>query len=496
MKWSFIVFCVFLLSLIFRRQSLPASWAESTFRRFASPQLELRVNAMSFGFREGLRLDGIRLYDNSGAYAERLMLWADSVRLDLLSRMVEVDGLCFPRLPDSYYRPGVQERNERVELMFPDLGEFQVVLTRPDILAARPKRVEADVEIRESCVIIDRVQLDWPQVDRMLTLSGSAVLNLESQALDGEVSGLATQHDIRPFLEALDIPVVLPYVDGFTEIPEPVISRCSWKVNLVNNDFDFWLHLWPTLGKYNQVPLTRADGMIHLHNYIRGTNLNYRQTIGPIVAVGQGGRPLEGRLVVEGTNGYNTVSIQAKSELPIAQLLAIGGFTGDYVGEEIFGDSECNLEFRFPRAMTNNYEVLNGKGHVVIKNGQLMRMRGFRGLLDAMPSMVPAVSWFSDSTQASCDYVIENGVVKSDNVYIEGSLFSIKMYGRFDAVRNDLDFTVRVQFTKRDSFMGKVLHPLTWPFTKLLLEFQLTGTPEHPQWRYISVLDRVIEVIE
>jgi hypothetical protein len=113
-----------------------------------------------------------------------------------------------------------------------------------------------------------------------------------------------------------------------------------------------------------------------------------------------------------------------------------------------------------------------------------------------MPSAAPAVSWFTDTTQASCDYTIENGILKTDNVYIEGSLFSIKMYGSLDTTVDKLDFTVRVQFTKKDSIVGKLLHPLTWPFTKLLLEFRLTGSAKEPEWKYISVIDRVLEVVK
>jgi hypothetical protein len=65
------------------------------------------------------------------------------------------------------------------------------------------------------------------------------------------------------------------------------------------------------------------------------------------------------------------------------------------------------------------------------------------------------------------------------------------MYGKFDAVNDKLDFTVRVQFMKRDSIAGKVLHSLTWPFTKLLLEYRLTGSSSAPEWQYISVIDRL-----
>ena len=63
-------------------------------------------------------------------------------------------------------------------------------------------------------------------------------------------------------------------------------------------------------------------------------------------------------------------------------------------------------------------------------------------------------------------------------------------------MRNALDFNVRVQFARSDSLVGKVLHPIVWPFTKLLLEFKLTGTAEDPKWSYVTVLDRVMEVVK
>ena len=146
--------------------------------------------------------------------------------------------------------------------------------------------------------------------------------------------------------------------------------------------------------------------------------------------------------------------------------------------------------------MTNNYEVMDGSGHIAIRNGCLMRMKWFRGLIDAMPSIAPAITWLSDTTQASGDYVIEKGVLRTENVYIEGTLFSIKMSGWLDTVRNTQDFTVHVQFAKSDSMVGKILHPITWPFTKLLLEFRLTGSPDEPKWKYISVINRVVEAVK
>ena len=142
--------------------------------------------------------------------------------------------------------------------------------------------------------------------------------------------------------------------------------------------------------------------------------------------------------------------------------------------------------------MGDDLSKLNGEGHLTIRNGQLMRLKGFAGLLELLAEKVPGFSLITDSTQASCDYRIENGILRSDNIYIEGSVFSIKMYGYYDSVKERLDYTARVQFSKKDSVMGKLLHPLAWPFTKLLLEFRLRGTSDDPKWEYISIIDRVM----
>ena len=497
-EFGFIVFCVFAASLLFREQSVPASWVEAALVRAvpAEAGLLVRVDSFAFGFRRGIVVEGLRVFETSRPAPREPLASADLIVANMFGRHLLVEGARYPRLPGSYYAPENHERNARVEATLPRLPHFTLTLVRPDILGAAPAKVVADVEVSASRLSFARVHLDWPEEDapEPMFLDGFCTVDLDRQEVRGEVRGSALQKQIRPLIDALDVPVALPYIDAFTEVPGKVPATCSWHVNLVNNDFTLDLGLHPTLGKYNDVPLAKADGDLHLFVYTRGDRLNYRHRFGPIVGVGPKGEPLEGTVTVDGTNGFNTVSVVAKSALPVADLLKIGGFEGEYVGEEVCGDSACALEFRFPRSMTNNYEVLNGKGTLNVRDGQLMRIKGFKGLIAQLAERVPGVAWFTDSTQGSCDYTIENGVLKTDNIYIEGTVFSIKMYGQFDAVHDKLDFTARVQFTKKDSLVGKILHPLTWPFTKLLLEFRLTGSADDPKWEYVSVVDRVLEV--
>lgn len=497
MKWAFIVFCVYLVSLFFREERLPGSWCDAVLERIALTNLVVRCDSIGVGFRYGLHVSGLRIYDRARTDALEPMAEVESIFIDHFRRTVRISGAKYPRLPDSYYAPQNTERNARVDCEFPKLPTFKLILERPDILAARPKRVVATVSVLPGRIEFSHMHLDWPDEDRVDGLDGFCTIDLDRQLIEGEVDGHAKQFHIRPMLVALDVPVSLPYMDGFTDVPEQVRATCGWKVNLVNNDFDLYLDLHPRQLKYNTIPMQYADGKIHLHSYTRGDCLNYRTEVGPITGKDLKGRALEGTVTIVGTNRYNTVDVQTASGLPVADLLKIGGFVDEYVGSDVVGEAKGKFQFRFPRSMTNNYEVLDGHGHVEIKDGHLLQLPLFAGLTQQLATHVPGVNFLVEQSQASLDYRIENGVLKTDNIYIEGGVFSIMMYGTFDAVHDRLAFTVRVQFMKKDSMFGKyLLHPLTWPFTKLLLEFRLTGSAAKPEWKYVSVLDRVLEVVK
>ena len=143
-------------------------------------------------------------------------------------------------------------------------------------------------------------------------------------------------------------------------------------------------------------------------------------------------------------------------------------------------------------ASTNCAARLNGRGHVEITEGHLAQMKMFAGLTSLLADKVPGVGFLVNQSQASADFTITNGIFRSDNVYIEGGVVSLKGWGTYDMAADNLDFTVRVQFMKKESLMGKIIHPVTFPFTKLLLEFKATGPIDAPNWDYISIIDRML----
>ena len=496
-KWVFIVFLFFVGSLFFRVQRLGGGLVEKVISGHVPTNLVVHVDSVSFGFQHGVGLSGLRVYDLTREQRLEPVLQVDEALFHPYEKRLQIVGLRYARLPDGYYAPENLDRNERIEGELPDIGYLRIELVRPDILSVTPDRVTGRVEVTPRKAFVDNIHLVWHDGEPAVGVDGFCAVDLDKQEVRGEVDGLATQAQIRPLLVALDVPVALPYMDAFTEVPENVPAWCGWQVNLVNKDFDLGLRLKPKMGRYNGVAMRQATGKIHLHTETRGNCLNYLTEVGPIEGVDVSDRALAGSVVIGGTNGYNIVTVSTETGMPLSDLLKIGGFTGVYLSDDVIGETKGTLQFRFPRAMTNNYEMLNGEGHVKISNGHLTRFKLFAGLTKLLAERVPGVSAIVDQTAASVDYRIENGVLKTDGIYIEGKLFAVRMEGQFDAVRNDMHFTVRVQFSKDDTLLGKYLiNPVTWPFTKLLMEFRLTGSPENPKWEYVSVVDRVLEVLK
>lgn len=492
-KWSFIVLCIFILSLFFRVQEIPGSWIMPLVERYVPENCIVHVGSVGIGFRHGVSVYDLRVYDRESENGFDPVVSAKSIRISPRQRLIEIDDLKYPRLPESYYLPGYTERNERLDFELPDVERFKLVLTRPSILATEPERVTAEVYVKNSCLSVENIRLDWPDKDEPMSLTGYCRVDLGEQIVAGRVEGTAKQHHIRPLLVALDIPISVVYMDAFTEVPGKIPASCGWKVNLINNDFQLDVGIDTKMGKYNQVAMEKAKGSINVSTQIRGNTLNYKVVIGPIAAVGLHEENLDGTVVIEGVNGMNTVKIDARSSLPTDSLLRIAGFEKSYVGDEVVANTSCNIELAFPEEMTD-IKDLRGRGHVEMREGQILKMRDFSGMLELLSTYLPGFSAITDVTQITGDFEVENGRLKSDNILIEGSALSIMMDGYYDFIKDELNYSVRAQFVRSDSSLSSFFHAVQWPFSKLLLEFRLTGTADNPQWRYVSVLDRVLEV--
>lgn len=604
-KWTFIVFCIFLGSLFFREQRIPADWVVSAVSSHVPSNIVFKCDSASFGFRRGARMRGVRLYDRERTDPVKAVVSAESASVDFFLRRARIVGLKIPRLHDGYYLPGNSERSGRMEMEFPEVPSFTVTLVRPDILGIAPERVVTTVRANPRRLEFGDVRVFWPDIDRAMSVNGSVYLDLDEQRFHAAARGEARQSHIRPLLVTLDIPTAVQYMDAFTGITEPIPVAGTWDVNLVNCDFLMHLDMHPQLGRYNGVPMRRVDGELSLAVCTRGTNLNCVTTIGPLSALDPKGRTLDGKLEVVATNGNVQLEFDTKSGIALADLLSIAdclndgtldcvscetppeisvsgtlmtdraqqlgnnlhgtvsfkrgvffespvedvSFSYKYLGDTIFfddislrgkeggryaGRAKLHVPFADPDSAsfsmafscrdgslgeiaealgsdfggrqgvvnseveiagpisTNLYPHINGRGKVRVTEGRLAQMKLFMGLTEYLAANVPGVASLVNQSQASVDYTITNGVFASDNILIEGDVFSIKAWGKYDIPADKLDFTVRLQLLKNDSFLGKLVHPVMFPFTKLLMEFKVTGSADDPKWDYISVLDRIL----
>ncbi len=611
MKFVFVVLCLYLASLFFRSERISGEWVARLCSSQFPTNLVFHCDSAAFGFRSGLVVEGVKIYDLERKVSIKPLAAASRIRVQPLTRRVTVVGARYARLPDSYYEPAYSSpkavRESLEGFAFPRLPTFTLRLERPAILGVEPESVEAEVVCVPGRLECRKIRLDWPDRTHQMSLTGFCRVDMDGRRVQGEVRGLATQAQIRPLLVALDLPVSLPYMDAFTGVPKPVPASCEWDVDLNTLAFSLNLDLHPEMGKYNGISMARADGKLGIRSQIHEGWLEYAVSVGPLTSIDRKGRRLDGMVDIRCTNGVDiVVGFDARSELPFASALDVLGYLNGgeldclvcetppritvrgtlaadehhpqandlhgtaafekgmffgmpvrhvelsfgYVGETVsfsnvtargmqngtlIGAAEINIPERDPdRAnfhvsldyangsiaeleewlhedfgdrhgkvsghldlsaplATNFVSRLNGSGHVNVWDGKLAQMRLFAGLTDLLADKVPGVSSIVEQSEGAADFTLTNGVIESKNIRIEGALFSILAEGTYDIVNDRLDFSVRVRFMKDDSLLGKFLiRPITWTFSKLLLEFKVMGSLEDPQWEYISIIDRVL----
>ncbi len=150
-----------------------------------------------------------------------------------------------------------------------------------------------------------------------------------------------------------------------------------------------------------------------------------------------------------------------------------------------------HVEFTAPLSEDISPHV-NGKASIRVSDGQIARLKLFAGLTDYLAKNVPGVSSLVDQSDAELECVISNGVLHATKVEVSGDIFKITGSGTYSMPDDAIDFTARVCLLKNNSVIGKITNTITWPFSKLLLEFKVYGSLDDPKWRYVSVIDRIL----
>ena len=144
---------------------------------------------------------------------------------------------------------------------------------------------------------------------------------------------------------------------------------------------------------------------------------------------------------------------------------------------------------------TQHDRAMNGSGDFRLEKATLGRIPLFAGLTDYMARTVPGVDLLVNQSEASIPFVVSNGVLRSDNVLVEGGVFSIGGTGTYSFPADNLDFNVRASIFKQRTWLGRIFQVVTFPFSKLLLEFRVKGSVDNPVWEYCGVIERIVDSV-
>ena len=146
-------------------------------------------------------------------------------------------------------------------------------------------------------------------------------------------------------------------------------------------------------------------------------------------------------------------------------------------------------------AAGNVLASMDGTGTLRVDDSMLARMPLFAGLTDWLARNIPGISSVVNQSSAKLDFVMTNGVAVTENMVVEGNVFSILLKGSYTLETNAVDMAVRVNILREGSVAAWLTRIITVPITRVLLEFKLSGTATSPEWSYVTFVEKLIDAI-
>lgn len=121
-----------------------------------------------------------------------------------------------------------------------------------------------------------------------------------------------------------------------------------------------------------------------------------------------------------------------------------------------------------------NASLMRGTGRLVVEDGNVFAIPVLGPLSLLLDGVIPGAG-YQTARQATCDFRVVDGVIRTDNLDIIGRGFSIIGEGSLYFLRDRMDFTVRVN---AQGVPGVLLYPVS-----KLFEYVSDGKLSDPQWR-------------
>jgi hypothetical protein len=132
---------------------------------------------------------------------------------------------------------------------------------------------------------------------------------------------------------------------------------------------------------------------------------------------------------------------------------------------------------------------------VVIDGGLIGRVPLFAGFTDLMAEKVPGVAKITDTSTVHLKGSAEKGIFTLPHFTLSGSLFMIEGPVTYDLPNDLLGAKVIAGIFKKNTVIGNITRWATIPVTKMLWQVEVTGPLNNPQWRLITLINKLWDYV-
>ena len=141
----------------------------------------------------------------------------------------------------------------------------------------------------------------------------------------------------------------------------------------------------------------------------------------------------------------------------------------DYEGSK--GEVSGSYDFSF---VPDDARQMRGTGHLVVTDGNVFAIPVLGPLSLLLDAIIPGTG-YQTSRKATCDFRVANGEIRTDNLHVLGTGFTMIGQGSLFFLEDRMDFGVRVN---AQGVPGLLLYPVS-----KLMEYVSDGKLSEPQWR-------------
>jgi len=121
-----------------------------------------------------------------------------------------------------------------------------------------------------------------------------------------------------------------------------------------------------------------------------------------------------------------------------------------------------------------NWAKVDGKGHMDVTNGNLVSLPFLGPLSTLADAVIPGFASLQ-ANKATCDFTMENGVVKTDQLDMSGGGWALICSGFYDIPQDHLKMDARIN-------VRGIFGAITFLMSKLF-EYEADGTFTNPKWK-------------